>query len=81
MQAKMKKRRDHHRHHWKLKGTHAPLIYGGELHGDSTDSRFVCLSGLFVFCLFVVHTFVWMRFVRLLSCFVFSAFIVFVCLQ
>ena len=71
MQAKMKKRRDHHRHHWKLKGTHAPLIYGGKLHGDSTDSRFVCLlfvccshfcldavcSFTFLFCFFCIYYF------------------------
>jgi len=62
MQKKMKKRREHHRNHWKHNKTHAPLIYGGKLHGDSTDSRFVCL-------LFVVHTFVWMRFVYFLVIF------------
>jgi len=38
MQKCMKKRRDWHRRYWKKWGTHAPLIYGGKIHDDSTDS-------------------------------------------
>ena len=34
----MKKRRDHHRRSWKTINDHARLVWGGTLHGDSTDS-------------------------------------------